>query len=139
MGSQVMRGTKSQGAEKQVGLQPPPKRPTLTATPQVFIFSCWDADVAHKVGWTTPETCSRFGGEGTGSHCLLEVPATEGVRYKFRVASSGKNATGAMWTGILTETKSGKKLTVGTLFHPHLPGRVGFGDFKVRWPRPNST
>ena len=38
-----------------------------------FIFSCWDADSAHKVGWTTDKTCSRFGGEGTGSHCILKV------------------------------------------------------------------
>lgn len=28
-----------------------------------FIFSCWDADSVHRVGWTTPTTCSRFGGE----------------------------------------------------------------------------
>ena len=119
MGSQVMRGGPG-GAEK-----------------QVFIFSCWDADSAHKVSWTTPmdasgNGCSRFGGEGTGSHCMLTVPATEGVTYKFRVASSGKNATGAMWTGTLTDTSSGKQQEVGTLFYPHLPGKVGFGNFKVQ-------
>lgn len=54
MGSQVMAGGPG-GSEK-----------------QVFIFSCWDADSAHKVGWTTPKDaqgngCSRFGGEGTGA------------------------------------------------------------------------
>eukprot|EP01043_Picozoa_sp_COSAG02_P039955 COSAG02_NODE_3195_length_7193_cov_1.529462_2_plen_241_part_00 len=119
MGSQVMRGG-SDGAEK-----------------QVFIFSCWDADSAHKVGWTTPKDaqgngCSRFGGEGTGSHCMLSVPAKEGVTYKFRVASSGKNASGEMWTGMLTDTQSGKQLKVGTLFYPHLPGKSGFGKFKVQ-------
>lgn len=119
MGSQVMRGG-ADGTEK-----------------QVFIFSCWDADSAHKVGWTTPKDaegngCSRFGGEGTGSHCMLTVPAKEGVTYKFRVASSGKNATGEMWTGMLTNTQSGKRLKVGTLFYPHLPGKSGFGNFKVQ-------
>ena len=119
MGSQVMKGGKA-GAEK-----------------QVFIFSCWDADQAHKVSWTTPKDadgngCSRFGGEGTGSHCMLTVPATEGVTYNFRVASSGKNTTGAMWTGTLTETASGKSMSVGTLFYPHLPGKVGFGNFNVQ-------
>ena len=101
MGSQVMKG--KAGAEK-----------------QVFTFSCWDADSAYKVSWTTPKDadgngCSRFGGEGTGSHCMLTVPATEGATYKFRVASSGKNATGAMWTGTLT-ISSGKAMSVGTLF-----------------------
>ena len=59
MGTQAMR--KGDGTEK-----------------TVFIFSCWDADSAHKVGWTTP-SCSRFGGEGTGSHCLLEVDVKKGV------------------------------------------------------------
>ena len=63
---------------------------------------------------------------------MLAVPPKEGATYKFRVASSGKNATGEMWTGTLTDTGSGAQLTVGTLFYPHLPGRSGFGNFKVQ-------
>ena len=48
MGSQVMRGS---GGEER----------------RVFIFSCWDHSADNKVGWTTPDTCSRFGGEGVGA------------------------------------------------------------------------
>lgn len=120
MGSQVMRG------------------PDPEAERHVFIFSCWDADSAHKVSWTTPLSadnswgCSRFGGEGTGSHCMLEVSPQEGITYNFRVSMSGKNVSGAMWTGVVTEKETGKKTTVGTLFYPHLPGMVGFGNFKVQ-------
>jgi hypothetical protein len=120
MGSQVMRGGKG-GAER-----------------HVFIFSCWDADTAHKVAWTTPLSadkswgCSRFGGEGTGSHCMLEVPPKAGATYNFKVGLSGHNATGAMWSGVVTEKGTGKQTAVGTLFYPHLPGRVGFGNLKVQ-------
>ena len=53
-------------------------------------------------------------------------------RYNFRVASSGKNATGEMWSGVVVDTSTGKKLQVGTLFYPNLPGKTGFGNFKVQ-------
>ena len=48
------------------------------------------------------------------------------------VATQAKNATGAMWSGVVTESKTGKSTPVGTLFYPHLPGRVGFGNLKVQ-------
>jgi hypothetical protein len=84
-----------------------------------FIFSCWDADKKNQVGWTTPNTCSRFGGEGVGSHCLLEYPIKKGVVYNFRVAQSGQNKTGAFWTGTVTPQNGDPKVEVGTLFYPH--------------------
>merc|ERR1711964_1028 len=100
MGSQVMKG--SDGKER-----------------HVFIFSCWDSDPKvtgeiRRVGWTTP-TCSRFGGEGVGSHCILDYPTVAGRLYNFRLAMSGTNATGAMWTGVVTDTVTQKQATVGTL------------------------
>merc|ERR1712224_589263 len=76
--------------------------------------------------------CSRFGGEGTGSHCMLVVPPVEGVTYNFRVSMSGYNESGAMWTGVVTERTSGKTHTVGTLFYPNLPGMTGFGNLKIQ-------
>jgi hypothetical protein len=96
-----------------------------------FIFSCWDADPEHKVGWTT-EHCSRFGGEGVGSHCLLEYPIKKGVVYNFRVAQDGHNETGAFWTGTVTPQNGDPVVTVGTLFYPHLNDKIGFGNFKVQ-------
>ena len=83
-----------------------------------------------EVGWTTP-TCSRFGGEGVGSHCILDYPTVAGRLYNFRLAMSGSNATGAMWTGVVTDTVTQKQSTVGTLYYPHAHGvsdpTVGFG------------
>ena len=48
------------------------------------------------------------------------------------VATQAKNATGAMWSGVVTESKTGKSTPVGTLFYPHLPNRTGFGDLKIQ-------
>lgn len=115
MGSQVMR--RGNGSER-----------------RVFIFSCWDANISgvvHRVGWTTPDTCARFGGEGVGSHCILDYPTLSGRLYNFRVAYSGKNASGAMWTGKVTDTVTGASAIVGTLFYPHVAGNVGFGNLGV--------
>ena len=55
MGSQVM--ARGDGSERRV------------------IFSCWDHSKKSRVGWTTPQTCTRFGGEGVGSHCILDYPS----------------------------------------------------------------
>ena len=64
---------------------------------------------------------------GSGFSCYVRAR-----RYNFRVASSGKNATGEMWSGVVVDTSTGKKLQVGTLFYPNLPGKTGFGNFKVQ-------
>jgi hypothetical protein len=90
----------------------------------VFIFSCWDSDPKItgdiiRVGWTTPDTCSRFGGEGVGSHCIVEVPAIEGTLYNFTLSFDWKNETGSAWTGIVVDSSSTKRWLVGTLFYPH--------------------
>ena len=117
MGSQVMKGT--DGSER-----------------RVFIFSTWDSDPkasggrAARVGWTTPESCARFGGEGVGSHCILDVDVMPGTLYNFRFFYDGANATGAFWTGVVTASSLDRPLTVGTLFYPHVGSNVGFGYIK---------
>eukprot|EP00040_Diaphanoeca_grandis_P044597 m.12879 g.12879 ORF g.12879 m.12879 type:complete len:317 (-) comp9489_c0_seq1:474-1424(-) len=113
MGSQVFKG--SAGAPEH----------------RVFIFSCWDVTGAlgnATVGWTTPN-CARFGGEGVGSHCILEYPIKEGTLYTFRVAMSGHNSSGAMWTGTVTDTTTQTATVVGTLFYPNVGKEIGFGKF----------
>jgi len=95
-----------------------------------FIFSCWDADISHRVSWTS-ENCKRFGGEGAGSHCILVLPIKEGVKYRFRVSMSGSNETTAHWTGTVWDTATRESWNVGTLVYPHVSGFVGFGKLKV--------
>ena len=107
MGTQVMRG--AGGTER-----------------RVFIFSCWDHSSTNQVGWTTP-TCSRFGGEGVGSHCILEYPVEQGVLYNFTVAMSGHNGSGAFWSGSVLDTRTGQMTPVGTLYLPHVDDSIGYG------------
>lgn len=94
------------------------------------IFSCWDASSTVLTGWTGPN-CARFGGEGTGSHCLIDVSIQQGVRYAVQVAASGKNASGAFWTGTFTDTSTGHVQEIGTLFHPNFGGHTGYGAMQV--------
>ena len=117
MGSQVMKG--ENGKER-----------------RVFIFSCWDSDPkvsgdVKRVGWTTPATCERFGGEGVGSHCILDLDIVQGRLYNFRVAFDGSNATGAFWTGTVTDSVTKEKHRVGTLMMPHVRQNLGFGNLKT--------
>ena len=123
--------------------------------------------------------CARFGGEGTGSHCMFALPVKEGVcvtfgpdfspfrlrfeevprarvslehtaspsagfklcdfeliltfqrpfltsrQHNFRVEFAGKNDTGALWTGTVTNKATGTKTVVGTLFREWRACRVG--------------
>jgi len=112
MGSQVMRS--GNGTEK-----------------RVFIFSCWDADSSRPVSWDSDtNNCGRFGGEGVGSHCVLEFPIQEGVQYNFRYAMSKHDSAGAHWTGTVLDTSTGKSHVVGTLVYPDLDGYTGFGNLQ---------
>jgi len=111
MGSQVSR--RGDGSEK-----------------RNFIFSCWDADGSHQVSWDHPN-CARFGGEGVGSHCMLELPIAENTIYSFRVYQSKSDTSGAHWTGEVTDTTTGKSHVVGVLVFPHVGGYDGFGHFQV--------
>lgn len=61
-----------------------------------------------------------------------QVPAVPNVTHVFRVALSGTNASGAMWTGTVTNAATQEMMEVGTLFYPHLPDRVGFGNLVVQ-------
>lgn len=55
------------------------------------LFSCWDASATEQTGWVpgAPGYCERFGGEGTGSHCIVPVELRQGVRYAVRVEFAG--------------------------------------------------
>ena len=55
------------------------------------VFSIWD-DREHAVG-SKGKSCGRFGGEGTGSHCVQPHTFVEGSAYFLRVARVGNNGT----------------------------------------------
>ena len=95
---------------------------------RLFLFAIWDHSSANRVGWTTPATCGRFGGEGVGAHCLLDYPTRAGVLYNLSLARVGHNASGASWSAAVHDTSTGTSTTVGTLFLPHADESVvGYG------------
>ena len=69
------------------------------------LFSIWDVvPTATSVrdgqaGWVpgAPGFCERFGGEGTGAHCIVSVTLQQGVVYAVRVANAGVTQVRARW------------------------------------------
>ena len=94
------------------------------------IFSMWDANATVMTGWRGPN-CERFGGEGTGAHCLIDFDLVANDTYIVKLAADGRNASGAFWTGTITDMRSSKATTIGTLFHPNYNGAVGYGPIQV--------
>jgi cathepsin X len=96
------------------------------------LFSIWDASASVATGWVGPN-CARFGGEGTGSHCLVDIDLVAGAVYTVRLAAAGFNASGAFWAGTVRDGRTNATTAIGTLFTPTPPGdnRVGYGALKV--------
>jgi hypothetical protein len=94
------------------------------------IFSMWDASATVQTGWRGPN-CERFGGEGTGAHCLIDFDLVAEDTYIVKVAADGHNASGAFWTGTVYDMRNSRTTTIGTLFHPNFNGAVGYGPLQV--------
>jgi hypothetical protein len=96
------------------------------------LFSVRDASATVMTGWVGPN-CARFGGEGTGAHCMIDLDLVAGVVYTVRLAAAGRNASGAMWTGSVRDGRTNATQTIGTLFLPTAPGdnRIDYGDLTV--------
>jgi hypothetical protein len=91
------------------------------------LFSMWDADADHQVTWEG-DNCERFGGEGVGSHCVINYPMSHGVKYTLRVAMSDD---GRKMTGYVKDTSTNTETTIGTLVYPDYKGNQGFGAIKT--------
>ena len=96
------------------------------------LFSIWDYSASVATGWVGPN-CARFGGEGTGSHCLVDIDLVAGAVYTVRLAAAGSNASGAFWAGTVRDGRTNATAAIGTLFTPTPPGdnRIGYGALKV--------
>lgn len=94
------------------------------------IFSCWDGDATHATGWVGPN-CERFGGEGVGSHCLVDIPLRANASFTVTVAAAGHNSSGAFWRGTVRDDERNSTLVIGTLFHPNFDSHVGYGMMQV--------
>jgi transcriptional regulator GlxA family with amidase domain len=105
------------------------------------IFSVWDAPRGKRVGFAG-EHCGRFGGEGTGSHCVAPYNFTPGAAYSLRVRRDSHNGTGDWWVASVQDIRSqGPPHDFGSLYLPdtsttsqaHLPGTLsGFGGLQTK-------
>jgi hypothetical protein len=98
--------------------------------PRWVDFAIWDSCPQSKNSWSTPcsrtgagssqpmtEHCTRFGGEGTGSHCERSgVELLRGREYSYHVEMSMSNASGAAWTASIIDEFDGNETQIGTLF-----------------------
>eukprot|EP01060_Flectonema_neradi_P024056 TRINITY_DN3257_c0_g2_i1.p1 TRINITY_DN3257_c0_g2~~TRINITY_DN3257_c0_g2_i1.p1 ORF type:complete len:315 (+),score=73.29 TRINITY_DN3257_c0_g2_i1:50-946(+) len=82
---------------------------------QMLDFAIWDVNSSIKNSKPLGE-CSRFGGEGEGSHCEKKVSLKLGNWYRFHVGQQGENATGVTWGVTFTDLSTGVVTNVGSLF-----------------------
>lgn len=101
------------------------------------LFSCWDASDSVETSWIdgAPGYCERFGGEGTGSHCIIPVELQQGVVYEVVVAFAGHVKSGGVsgnaWAGSFVDTSTNTSTPIGTLFHPDFNGYQGYGMMQI--------
>lgn len=102
------------------------------------LFSVWDASPMVQTSWLPgPGYCERFGGEGTGAHCIIAVQLVQGLTYRVRVeyigrAQNASGAWGAAWRGTFTDVAANASVAIGTLFHPDMaPGVNGYGNLTI--------
>lgn len=98
--------------------------------PKTVDFAIWDSCAGSKNKWNQPcstaggssqpmdaRYCSRFGNEGSGSHCGRRgIELFKGREYSFHVELSMRNSTGAAWTASMVDEYAGNETEIGTLF-----------------------
>ena len=89
--------------------------------------------------------CARFGGEGVGSHCVLDYHLVQGKTYSVRVEMTAANSSGAIYGASIgevatasspaargpTKAQAAPRTTIGHLFFPNVGGYKGFGNYRV--------
>ena len=114
------------------------------------IWSYWDMPNATVTG--IGPNCGRFGGEGVGSHCVLDYHLEQGKTYSVQVGLTSTNASGAIYGASIGEVaaaapsplptararrkvpvqaQADKRTTIGHLYFPNVDGYKGFGNFRV--------
>jgi len=96
---------------------------------QSVLFSVWDSDSMPYSAMPMGD-CTRFGGEVAGAHCLIKYNLHVTTEYIYTVSSDGTNATGAFWSGKVTNKQTGEVTKMGTIFLYNVRGLVGFGHLK---------
>ncbi len=94
---------------------------------QWVLFSIWDRNSTVKNSHPAASNCLRFGGEGEGSHCPVTMKLRVGSRYRFHVAQTSKNSSGVVWTATVTDLRTKKLTTIGSLYWDEAAAGVPLG------------
>ena len=113
---------------------PPPSITSLSATALILLWTHKPnplplSDTVRTLG--AGENCERFGGEGTGSHCLVYTTLLPDRTYTVRVELDSTNATGSLWLGTISDTESGATSEIGRLFYPNFGSFEGYGNLTI--------
>merc|ERR1712226_1319472 len=91
------------------------------------IFSVWDRGYMKPTG--IGRGCTRFGGEGTGVKCIVQLPIRPYVKYSLKVQVIATSAQGQTWQGTIS---SGSQTTViGAILLPNANGLQGWGQIQA--------
>jgi len=64
---------------------------------QILDFAIWDSDSVP--GSAQPQgSCARFGREGNGAHCEVQVSLQIGATYQLRLFKTGQSEQGSIWS-----------------------------------------
>eukprot|EP00494_Astrolonche_serrata_P032134 UN32403 len=90
------------------------------------IFSLWDYSDSVKNAVGRESWCTRFGGEGEGSHCMINYTFTANVRYEFRVYYSQYDVSkgdGSQLSAVVKNTQTRQESYIGSLISKTVNGR----------------
>lgn len=100
---------------------------------QILDFAIWDAPKVEGTSHPSGQYCSRFGGEGKGSHCEMRVRLELGQSYSFRLFKSGQSASGSTWSVEFNNMHLGSIFfdegAAGFSLGPLNPSGVGFNEY----------
>ena len=99
----------------------------LVGTSKKAIFSIWDTSNDSNTAQPVSDNCSRFGHEGTGTHCGIDYNWIEGREYRLRIRPVGTDATGELWAGTIFDTVTQQETTIGVIHLKSSADYVGYG------------
>eukprot|EP01064_Diplonema_japonicum_P022815 TRINITY_DN3300_c4_g1_i1.p1 TRINITY_DN3300_c4_g1~~TRINITY_DN3300_c4_g1_i1.p1 ORF type:complete len:316 (+),score=53.53 TRINITY_DN3300_c4_g1_i1:40-948(+) len=96
---------------------------------QIIDFAIWDVNGTVKNSKPLGK-CSRFGGEGEGSHCETTQIIKTGREYKFAVTKTFENSTGVAWGVTFLDVEAGVVHQAGSLFWDEAMSGTKLGQLK---------
>ncbi len=98
----------------------------LVGNTKKVLFSIWDVSGNANTALPTGN-CNRFGGEGTGTQCLMNYDWVLGREYRLRIWILGAVPGGETWVGAIYDTETGIETQIGVIELRDTNGYSGYG------------